>query len=175
MDAVTSKRQKKMSQQQEKSVANDIGGRLVAGSGAGRTSGGGDVRLRSELRVECKGTEKDYFVLEHSVLKKIRDQAIRGGMEQPVLQIRFAVPRSMVFEYAVSPGNGEPFDTNSLMVTDRKRIRFTLVALQRLLLTHPNVTVHFGNSPGGDAWNIRPWAAFLKELEQERANDQHDS
>lgn len=170
MDAVTSKRQKKMSQQQEKNVAKEIGGRTVAGSGAGRTSGGGDVRLRAELRVECKVTEKDHFVLQYSDLRKIRDQAIRGGLEQPVLHIRFAVPRSMVFEYAVSPGNGCPMSVDHLMVTDRKRIRLALTTLQRLLLSNPNVTLHFGM----DAWNIRPWADFLKELEQERADNQHN-
>lgn len=170
MDAVTSKRQKKMSQKQEAGVAEDIGGRTVAGSGAGRTSGGGDVRLRAELRVECKVTEKDYFVLQYSDLRKIRDQAIKGGLEQPVMQVCFAVPRSMTFKYAISPGNGVPLDVNNLMVTDRKRIRLALSNIQRLLLDHPNVTVHFGN----DAWNIRSWTDFLKELEQERANNQHN-
>lgn len=171
MDAVTSKRQKKMSQQQERRVAKEIGGRTVAGSGAGRTSGGGDVRARSELRVECKVTEKDYFVLRYEDLRKIRDQAIKGGLEQPVMQIKFAVPRSMVFEYAVCPGDGWPLDIDHLMVTDRKRIRLALLTLQRLLLQNANVTIRFGIH----AWHIRPWADFLKELEKQRASNKDNS
>lgn len=168
MDAVTSKRQKKMSLRQEKNVAKEIGGSLVAGSGAAKLSGGSDVRKRFDLRVECKVTEKTYYALTHADLRKIRDQALRGGLEQPVFQIRFEIPRGMTVEFAVCPGNGVPLDVNNLMVTDRKRIRLELDTLQRLLLRHPNVTIHFGI----DAWNIRPWPAFIQELEQ-RANDQH--
>lgn len=165
MDAVTSKRQKKMSQQQERQVAKDLGGRTVAGSGAGRTSGGGDVRLRSEIRVECKVTEKDYFVLQYSDLRKIRDQAIRGGLEQPVMMIRFAVPRAMVFEYAIEPGIGQI----GYIGTSRKRIKLELSDLQRMMLDHRSLTLSFDR----DSWNIKLWADFLKEFQRNADNQHH--
>lgn len=165
MDAVTSKRQKKMSQRQERQVAKELGGRTVAGSGAGRTSGGGDVRLRSKLRVECKVTEKPYFVLKYSDLQKIRDQAIKGGMEQPIMQIRFAVPRSREVDFAITPSL---YDETTIS-TDRKRLKLILSDLQRRLLEEPHITVTIYNS----TWDIKYWDAFL--LEQERADNQHNS
>lgn len=168
MDAVTSKRQKKMSQRQEEKVAEDIGGRLVAGSGAGRTSGGGDVRRRAELRVECKVTEKDYFVLQYSDLDKIRRQAIAGGLEHPVLHLRFAVPRSMVVEYAVEPsssphGQGQ---ANCCHICDRKRFRLSLAQLQRDILNFGETYVAFRIGQTYQYWRIRPWPTFLAELEK---------
>ena len=167
MDAVTSKRQKKMSQQQEKRVAEDLGGRTVAGSGAGRTSGGGDVRKRFEIRAECKVTEKNYFVLQFTDLQKIWRQAIGGGLERPVMQVRFAVPRALAQEFAITPS------THGVVTlsTERKRLRLTLSDLQLKLLDTPVITVSINNS----VWDIRYWTTFLKELEQERANDQHNS
>ncbi len=164
MDAVTSKRQKKMSQAQEQKVAKDIGGRTVAGSGAGRTSGGGDVRKRAELRVECKVTEKDYFVLQFSDLDKIRRQAISGGLEYPVLHLRFAVPRSMVVEYAVEPGCQQA--GCRVFVTDRKRIRISLADIQRELLHSSEIGVGFKIGQEYQYWRIRHWPVFLDELEK---------
>jgi len=166
VDAVTSKRQKKMSQQQERQVAKDIGGRTVAGSGAGRTSGGGDVRLRSELRVECKVTEKDYFVLQYADLRKIRDQAIRGGLEMPIFQIRFAIPRSRAFDFAIIPSTSDAID----ILTDRKRIKLSLSDLQRRLLCSPHVTIAFDTS----LWDLKYWDTFLDELEKASASNQHN-
>lgn len=164
MDAVTARRQKKMSQQQEQKVAEDLGGRTVAGSGAGRTSGGGDVRKRSEIRVECKFTEKNFYVLQLSDLVKIRNQAIMGGVELPVLQIRFMPPRAQAVEFAVEPGSGE----DTVLTTDRKRMKLVLSDLQRYLLQGPVLSVWIANS----CWDISYWTTYLKE--RERADDQHN-
>lgn len=165
MDAVTSKRQKKMSQRQERQVAQDIGGRTVAGSGAGRTSGGSDVRKRGEFRVECKVTEKPYFILTYVDLCKIRDQAIKGGLEMPVFQIRFAIPRSRAYDFAVIPSE---FDEVAIS-TDRKRLKLELSDLQRRLLCEPIVTIAINKS----LWDIKYWDTFLDELEKHSANNQH--
>lgn len=173
MDAVTSKRQKKMSLRQERSVAKDLGGRLVAGSGAGPTSGGGDVRKRFEIRAECKVTEKDFFVVQYSDLHKIQQQAIKGGLEQPVLQVQFAVPRTTAVKYAIEPGIYR--DEMMAPYRGRKRIKIKLSDLQRELLHHPAVGLEFEVQGTLFYWKIRPWTDFMKELEQPHADGQHDS
>lgn len=170
MDAVTSKRQKKMSQRQEARVAEDIGGRTVAGSGAGRTSGGGDVRKRYVIRAECKVTEKDYFVIQFTDLMKIQTQAIKGGLERPVMQVKFAVPRSQTFEYAIEPGTRLPVSFKG-----RKRIKVKLSDLQVKLLNNEAVGLEFEFGAVSLFWKVRLWTTFLNELEQERADDQHNS
>ena len=160
MDAVTSKRQKKMSQRQEKKVAEDIGGRTVAGSGAGRTSGGGDVRKRFEIRAECKVTEKDYFVIKYTDLLKILNQAIKGGLERPVMQLRFAVPRSQTFEYAIEQGSRFPVPYKG-----KKSIKIKLSDLQVELLHNEAVGLEFEFGGVSFFWQIRLWTTYLKELE----------
>jgi hypothetical protein len=152
-----------MSQRQEEKVAEDIGGRTVAGSGAGRTSGGGDVRKRAELRVECKVTEKDYYVLQYVDLDKIRRQAIQGGLEYPVLHLRFAVPRSSTFEYSIEPGCAKA--GCRVFVTERKRIKLSLAEIQRELLGDSEIGVAFKVGQEYQYWRIRQWPVFLAELE----------
>jgi len=85
----SNRRIRNLSQRQEKQAAKDVGGYTVAGSGAAKFSGGGDVRKQGELRIECKYTEKDYYDLKLSELKKIKLQALHGGLEQAVMQLEF--------------------------------------------------------------------------------------
>lgn len=165
MDAVTSKRQKKMSQRQEKKLAEDIEGRTVAGSGAGRTSGGGDVRKRSVLRAECKVTEQSSYTIKFTDLLKIQDQAIKGGLEHPVVQVRFSVPRGGTFEYAIEPGARFP-----LPYKGRKSIKVTLSDLQVRLLNEEAIGLEFDFGGVSFFWKIRLWTTFMKEWEQ-RADD----
>ncbi len=166
MDAMTAKRQRKMSKKQEQNVADALGGKLVSNSGAERLSGGGDVRVRADVRAECKVTEKTFYVLKHSDLAKIRKQALWGGLETPIFHIRFAPPRATVQEFVITPGNGVPF-----MSTDRKRMKLELSELSLALLKDPSgVTLDFG----GDRWVLCSWGNYLANRENERAGNQHD-
>jgi hypothetical protein len=165
VDAVTAKRQRKMSQRQERHVAEALGGRTVSNSGAEKHSGGGDVRLRSDLRAECKTTEKTYYVLKHADLVKIRKQAIFGGMETPIFHIRFSPPRAIVQEFVITPGSGAPF-----LSTDRKRMKLELDGITLALLSNPDgVTLDFD----GDKWVLCSWSTYLAKREASAGNS-HD-
>jgi hypothetical protein len=161
------RRQRKMSQQQEEKVASDLGGRTVLNSGAEKFSGGGDVRVRSELRVECKQTEKTFYVLQHSDLLKIWKQAVRAG-ESPVFQVRFNVPRMAMHEFAIVPGHLS--SETPLFVTDRKRMKLTLTDLTKALLSRTCAPIVINK----DEWTILYWSTYLKNLESARADDQHN-
>lgn len=79
---------KRKSVLQERSIAEDIGGRLQPGSGAPEFYKG-DVRKAGELRVEAKTTSKGSFTLKSSELEKIRNEAIAGGEESWAMQVEF--------------------------------------------------------------------------------------
>ena len=102
MDARTGRRQKKISTRQERRAAEDVGGRTQPASGA-LPEAGGDVRKRGELRIECKYTDNDFYVLELATLEKVKLQAIKGGLEAPVLQIGFRDRFGRLDLYAVIP------------------------------------------------------------------------
>lgn len=169
MDKFQSSRQKRISQQQEKNAAKDIGGRLTAGSGAAKFSGGGDVRKAGELRIECKYTEKDYFVLEHKVLKKIQMEALKGGLETPVLQLTFVAKHTGVHtSFAILPKGFGDEDINELSVTDRKRIRLTRAELLSKCLNQGATRVTFClQQERYESYDITPWNLFLISQEEE--------
>ena len=100
MDARRRRGIKKASLRQERQTAEDVGGRTQANSGAVRMGGGGDVRAVGKLRVECKFTEKDRYVLKLSELEKLRKQAIKT-LETPVFQFAFKF-RNTFTKYAVT-------------------------------------------------------------------------
>ena len=71
----------------------------MAASGATRLGGGGDVR-GSDLRVECKYTEKSFYVLKLSEWEKLKQHAIKT-LEEPVLQFAFRGSSGRLDKYAV--------------------------------------------------------------------------
>lgn len=73
---------------QERSIAEDIGGRLQPGSGAPEFYKG-DVRKAGDLRVEAKTTSKGSYSLKSSELEKIRNEALSGGDEDWAMQVEF--------------------------------------------------------------------------------------
>ncbi len=79
--------QKKLSKNQEKQAARDIGGNLTPGSGSLAHSKG-DVRLSGEYLIECKYTSADRYTLKLDELLKIRGEAFKRG-ELPLFQIEF--------------------------------------------------------------------------------------
>lgn len=84
---------------QEKRIARDVGGRVQAGSG-NSWKAKGDVRKQGQLRIEAKFTEKGVYRLKLAELQKIKEEAIRGGLETPVMQVEFLVPHAS-FKLAV--------------------------------------------------------------------------
>lgn len=76
---------RKRSQEQEKRVAKQLGGRVTPASGA-LWGAKGDVR-QDKFLVECKTTEKDYYSLTDKVWNKIRSEAIRDGLRIPLMCI----------------------------------------------------------------------------------------
>lgn len=76
------------SQQQERSVAEDLNGRVQKASGA-TDFAKGDVRVVGEERVECKTTSAKSFSLKLSELEKIQGEALRGGAEAWSMQVEF--------------------------------------------------------------------------------------
>ncbi len=82
--------QQRRSQKQEERAAEEVGGRAQAGSGASWRAKS-DVRDLGKLRIECKYTDKTVYILRLADLKKIRDEAITGGLEGWAMQIEFAL------------------------------------------------------------------------------------
>lgn len=74
---------KRRSQKQEKSVAKDMGAKVVVASGA-MWSAKGDVRSDKFL-IECKTTEKDYYPITTKVWEKISLEADKDGVRIPLL------------------------------------------------------------------------------------------
>jgi hypothetical protein len=168
MDKFRSHRQKRLSKKQEEATAKDLGGWTTAGSGAAKFSGGGDVRKQGEMRAECKYTEKPFFLLKLDELTKIQLEAVRGGLESPVLRIDFVNPRSSASEaYAVIPTSSDRRD-QVLHTTDRKRVRLEKDALQKHLLEHDRAQIVFQKKKVRDAvYEIIPWHRFLEWLKEE--------
>lgn len=81
-------RNQMMSQRQEARVAQDLGGRVQAASGA-MDHAKGDVRVSGNLRVECKTTSTKGYSLKLAEIQKIQGEALMGGMEDWAMQVEF--------------------------------------------------------------------------------------
>jgi len=81
-------RVQRRSRLQEERIAAELEGKVQAGSGNSWRAKG-DVRVQGEWRVEAKYTEKSTYPLRLSSLQKIADEALKGGLEEPVLQLEF--------------------------------------------------------------------------------------
>ncbi len=73
------------SNKQEKRVAKEVGGKTVIASGS-LWGSKGDVRADDYL-IECKTTEKPYYVLSFDTWLKIEREAIKDGLRLPVMCI----------------------------------------------------------------------------------------
>lgn len=161
MDARRQRGIKKASLRQEKHTADEIGGRTQINSGAVRMGGGADVR-GGGLRIECKFTEKDSYVLKWKELEKLRKQANKT-LEVPVFQFAFKF-RNTMKKYAVladyEPGRtrqsleGTKYTINDSIILDREEI-------STHLLLGP-VFVEFIDRQ--KRYRIVDWEDFLKEL-----------
>lgn len=132
MDARSAKHAKRISKQQEKQAAEDLGGRVQAASGALRLGGGADVRLHGKVRLECKVTEKSSYTLKLTELEKLRKQAIKT-LELPVLQFAFRHPSGKLNRYAVIPRPPNARNIATEWATISKQIVIGEVSLERVL------------------------------------------
>ncbi len=134
MDARQSRRGKRISLQQEKRAASDLGGRTMAASGALPMGGGADVRLMGKIRLECKFTEKNFYSLKVIELRKLRKQAEKV-LEMPVLQFAFRYPTGQLEQYAViqwDSGADHVDDTiETEWTTNKKSFSMTPAMLQK--------------------------------------------
>lgn len=105
-------KQKKISNKQERDVAQELNLKTMPASGATR-HGGADARSVGKIRVECKYTDSDKYTLKLADLLKLRNQAIRGGLEEPIFQVWFRTVNSG--KYAIVPT--VPTDECSLRAT----------------------------------------------------------
>jgi len=163
MDKFRSSRQKRISQVQEKRAAEDIGGRVQAGSGNVKLGGGGDVRKRGEFRVECKYTEKTYFILKLQELVKVQTQALQGGLELPVFQISFVSPRTGAHDQYAVVSTVFRKSEDIFATTDRKRVRLGKEELQRAFLSKDKVQVIFEQKTKHMLYEVMPWHIFLQQ------------
>lgn len=86
---------KHLSEKQEKSVAESMGGKTVIASGA-LWGCKGDVRT-SKYLIECKTTEKDSYKLEQKILAKIAREAIKDSLRTPLLVVDIMNNRFVAF------------------------------------------------------------------------------
>jgi hypothetical protein len=161
MDARTSRRGKRISKQQEKRAAADLGGRTQAASGGTRLGGGGDVRLIGDTLIECKVTEKhEYTVKKDELLKLWKQATIR--LETPVFQFAFRSKLGRLDKYAVimpsGLGNGKlPYD----MDTNHKSITLPQDYLQNCL-RDGHVILTFREGAYARQWEVVTWDEYLK-------------
>lgn len=77
---------KRLSVNQERSVAKDLKAKLTPASGA-LWGAKGDVRSAKFL-VECKATEANYYSLSKRVWLKIAEEALKDGLRTPLMNIQ---------------------------------------------------------------------------------------
>lgn len=155
MDARARKTIKKASLRQEKQTALDIGGRTTANSGASKFSGGADVR-GGGLRVECKFTEKDFYVLKLEELEKLKKQAVKA-LEFPVFQFAFKF-RNALTKYAVTKYDQTlPSLMETLEWLGDSSVRIRHEELQQALAKYKLLLVHLN----GSTFKIQYWDDFV--------------
>lgn len=76
---------KKLSNKHETFIAESLGGKTVIASGA-LYFAKGDV-VTDDYLIECKATEKDYYILKGKILSKIENEALKCN-RIPLLAIR---------------------------------------------------------------------------------------
>ena len=74
------------SKKQEKSLAKNLGGEPIPGSGSGAQKG--DVRVKGFVRIEAKTTKHKSFSVTRDMVDKIENAALPNN-EIPVLAIEF--------------------------------------------------------------------------------------
>ena len=170
MDKSTSKYQKEISQRQERQAARDVGGRVQAGSGNVKLGGGADVRKQGELRIECKYTSKASFSIKLAELRKVKMQALKGGLEEPVLQFAFRDKSTGRLDcYAIRPHIPHATDNTILAETKAKSYTVEQTELMSTFLHYDEAALGFDVNGRKEWYDVMKWSRFLLYLER-RAN-----
>jgi len=163
MDARTGRRQKKISSRQEKFTAQDVGGRMMPASGA-MPNAGADVRKMGELRIECKYTDKDFYSLELLILEKVKLQAIKGGLEAPVLQLGFRNHLGHQELYCIIPWDPNQPRPAFRIVTTNKSTRLYKDQLNLALVNGKKLVVAFEEKKPFQEFEILRWEEYLDRI-----------
>ncbi len=163
MDARQNRRGKRISAQQEKRAAAELGGRTTAGSGAAKFSGGGDVRVMGKTRVECKYTENETYTLKWEELEKLRKQAIKH-LEFPVFQFAFREISGRFTRYAVIPWSetAPPTVDNEVNAKQVPLLKGSLAQMTSDSLWRVVFHVKEGNSLKSRYFRLMPWDDFVE-------------
>ena len=166
------KRIRKISQRQEKKAAEDVGGRVQAGSGNVKLGGGGDVRDPGKIRVECKYTEFDSYSLKYETMHKIKKHALEGGLEAPVLQLAFSKFGRMK-RYAVVPWHRGPYPSDfQIEEVPPKSYRIQHDFLKTHLLNRDYIVLGFAIGARTEWFHIMTWDTFMRIWEKMHVTDQ---
>jgi hypothetical protein len=90
---------RKKSQQQEKSVAKQLSGRVIIASGA-TDFAKGDVRTDVFL-IECKTTARSSYILHITAWEKIMYEALKGRLRIPLMCVDIQDKRCYICETAL--------------------------------------------------------------------------
>lgn len=169
---------------QEKRAARDVGGATQAGSGSSSFAKG-DFRKIGNIRGECKFTRSDTYILKKEDLEKIQLEALKGGLEDWVMQVEFVRTAGQSQKFAVldwtmfvemwganyPSKNGDPFLTQTSICQVGKSFRFNPAStlgtvLKTVGCTHLTQVV-FVEKIGDEvaqpkkAYVIAPWETYL--------------
>jgi hypothetical protein len=160
----------KVSRKQERRAARDVGGDVQHNSGALPQGGGGDVRVLGKIRLECKYTQKDTYVLKLETLERLVIQARRGGLETPVLQVGFRDTMGRIENYAVvRKGDYEswggpllPRRENCVLAKQYPLAMSELTDLQGRGVLLALAWVDVKQKEPTRTWVVLPWATYMK-------------
>lgn len=138
---------KKASNQQEKSIAKEVGARQVPASGAVKF-GGYDLYTETHC-IEVKYTNDIHFVLKHTELEKIRKIALSKN-KIPAFVFEF---KDIGTRYVV---HGDVVDTESTLTITTKTFKLSDNTLQNVL-KDKDVTLFWSKQPLGAKWLITTW------------------
>lgn len=158
------KRRRKLSNKQEQIATKELGLKMSPASGA-TMFGGGDGRLAGQIRLECKFTEADFYTLKLEELLKLRKQAIKGGLEQPIFQVEFKGNYNHKAKYAIVPS--EDYCDPGLIWerTNNKQIKLVAQDLYENLdpkLIVFNQVLAIGENPIEWKFTIYEWNEYLR-------------
>jgi hypothetical protein len=166
MDKRQSAHIKRISKQQEKRAAEDIGGQTQAASG-GTRFGGADVRLVNKYRIECKVTEKNSYTLKLKELEKLKKQAVKS-LEQPIFQFAYRDKLGKLDRYAVLKYRNIPKERwlyGAVYSTFNQQIELRQDLIQGALLKG-RITVSFMSKEGA-VYEVMKWDDFVATQEEE--------
>lgn len=168
-------RQKKLSLRQEKKANQELGSKMMPASGA-LLHGGGDGRLPGKIRLECKYTEADKYILKLDDLIKLRTQAVKGGLEEPIFQVEFKGTTKGKYAIVLAKDGNFKSSEGITVVQQVKQYPLHADILAKLSggQADPLIRITFVNPPLAGfttiTYAIYEWNKFLKGRDDNRAD-----